>query len=287
MKRESWVVSPEGSVQVSELAQGHKQALRPLWALIEQERRLVQEQVKQLARAALEPVLLASAEQVVGPAHPGRQSGGVRRHGRQLGMVRLGGLRVRLLKPRLRERGRGEGAEVEIPAYVAMQSDEARRERVLSILLREVSARNYLAVATKLARCCGVPKRAMSKHLAEASARTLCALSEPRLKRRGLCVILIGERDFGRHHVIAAVGVQRNGKMHVLGIREGTAAARRLVDDLVARGVRGDSKRLFVVTGSRVLRTPLEIAYGVGGSAAGIGRVPTLAAVLRYLPRQS
>jgi len=45
-------------------------------------------------------------------------------------------------KPRLR-RGRERGAEIEIPAYEAMQHDGRLGERVQEILMRNVSTRNY------------------------------------------------------------------------------------------------------------------------------------------------
>jgi len=48
---------------------------------------------------------------------------------------------LRVKKPRLR-RGRERGAEVEIPAYEAMQHNGRLGERVLEILMRNVSTRN-------------------------------------------------------------------------------------------------------------------------------------------------
>ena len=54
-------------------------------------------------------------------------------------------------KPRLRRKGAGEGAEVAVPAYVAMQSDERLREKLLSILIRGVSTRSYREVVPEMA----------------------------------------------------------------------------------------------------------------------------------------
>jgi len=63
---------------------------------------------------------------------------------------------VRVQKPRLRRKGGGKGAEVAIPAYGAMQSDESLRERVLSIIMRGVSTRNYQEVLPEVAQRAGV-----------------------------------------------------------------------------------------------------------------------------------
>jgi putative transposase len=51
--------------------------------------------------------------------------------------------------------------------------------------------------------------------------------------------------QFGAHHVLAAVGVDTDGKKHVLGMREGasenTEVTTALLQDLVERGL--DPKR--------------------------------------------
>jgi len=103
-----------------------------------------------IGRATLEAVLLMSAEQVAGPHHPGKARGPVRRHGWQRGVVTLSDRKVRVEKPRLRRKGPGVGAEVEVPAYAAMQADGRLRERILEILMHGVSTRSYREVLPEL-----------------------------------------------------------------------------------------------------------------------------------------
>ena len=56
------------------------------------------------------------------------------------------------------------------------------------------------------------------------------------------------------------------GRKHVLGVVEGAsenaAAARALLEDLVARGVKPGRRRLFVIDGSKALRAALDAVYG-------------------------
>ncbi len=93
------------------------QVLRPLLGLLERSEAAVDEVIEVVGRATAEALLLMSAEEVAGgPPHPGRAGGEVRRHGRQGGVVTLRERKVRVEKPRLRRKGSGAGAEVEVPA---------------------------------------------------------------------------------------------------------------------------------------------------------------------------
>jgi putative transposase len=71
---------------------------------------------------------------------------------------------------------------------------------------------------------------------------------------------------FGNHHVLAAVGVDREGCKHVLGLAEGASenevVARGLLEDLVQRGVKADRKYLLVIDGSKALRGAIDTVFG-------------------------
>jgi transposase-like protein len=237
-------------------------ALIPMVALIEQGRLAVEELVGKLGKAALEAVLQVSAEQVAGPAHPGKPAGAIRRHGQQGGVVALGAQKLRLRKPRLRRRGGGKGAEVPVPAYGAMQSDASLRKRLSLILLRGVSTRNYQEVVPEMASRCGVSKSAVSRKFAEASAQALKRLCERRFDEIDLLIIYLDGKDFGGHQVVSAIGVDLQGKKHVLGLTEGATenavVVKGLLEDLVERGVSPGRRRLFVIDGSKALRKAID-----------------------------
>jgi putative transposase len=61
--------------------------------------------------------------------------------GTQPGRVCLRERQLRVRKPRLRKKGRGEDKEVAVPAYEALQKDEVTGQRMLEILLNGVSTR--------------------------------------------------------------------------------------------------------------------------------------------------
>ena len=266
MRREYQITSRKGNAALRQFLAKEGAALLPMVRLIEQGQLAVEELVGQLGQAALEAVLAISAEQVAGPPHPGRPSGAIRRHGEQGGVVTLGGQKVRVRKPRLRDKAGGQGAEVAVPAYAVMQSDEGLRERMLSIVMRGVSTRNYQEVVPELAQRCGVSRSAVSRQLQEASAEALKELCERRFDDVDLLVIYLDGKDFAGHQVICAIGVDLQGKKHILGLSEGatenTVVVKELLEDLVARGVTPERKRLFVIDGSKALRKAIDDVFG-------------------------
>jgi putative transposase len=263
--------------------------LVPMVELIEQGRLAVEELVAQLGRAALEAVLAVSAEQVAGAPHPGRAGGAIRRHGEQGGVVALGAQRVRVRKPRLRHKAGGAGAEVAIPAYAAMQADEGLQARLLSILLRGVSTRNYRQVLPEMAGQCGVSRSAVSRQFAEASAQALQRLCERRFEEVELLVVYLDGKDFSGHQVVYAVGVDVEGRKHVLGLTEGATenavVVKGLLEQLVERGVAPGRRRLFVIDGAKALRKAIDEVYGPHNPVQRC-QVHKRRNVLGYLPKQ-
>jgi putative transposase len=273
------IASRKDSRQLRQFLAQQGQALLPMVELIEQGRLAVEELVGELGRAALEAVLLVSAEQVAGPPHPGRPGSAIRRHGQK----------VRVQKPRLRRRGGGEAAEVAVPAYAAMQADEGLRERLLSILLRGVSTRNYQQVLPEMVDRCGVSRSAVSRQFAQASAQALQRLSERRFDEVELLIVYLDGKDLGGHQVVYAVGVDVEGRKHVLGLTEGATenavVVKGLLEDLVERGVRPERRRLFVIDGSKALRKAIDQVYGRDNPVQRC-RVHKLKNVLGYLPAE-
>ena len=72
-------------------------------------------------------------------------------------------------RPRLRKKGQGEEGEVPIPAYETMRQDGKLGSRMLEILLRGVSTRQYRAVLPEMAETVGVSRSSVSREAMEAS----------------------------------------------------------------------------------------------------------------------
>jgi transposase-like protein len=254
------------------------QLLLPMVQLIEEAELAVDELIDVMGRATIQAVLQMSAEQVVGPKRRGKrdETRSVHWYGSQPGVVSLSNRKLRVRKPRLREKGRGEGGEVVIPAYQAMRSDRRLSERMLEILLAGVSTRKYGAVVPEMAEAVGVSKSSVSRETIEAGERKLRELAERRFDDRDILIIYLDGIELGAHHVIGAVGVDSDGQKHVLGLREGASenatVVRGLLEQLVERG------------GSKALRKAIDQVYGSGNPVQRC-RNHKMRNVLRHLPK--
>jgi putative transposase len=265
LKRSYHTLSTQGPTNAKKLAEflsRNGQALLPMVDLIEQSRLVVDELIDVAGRATIEAVLELSAYQVAGPRTPGRRREEVGWHGRQRGRVCLKERKLGVDKPRLRGKS---GGEVPIPAYEAMQDARLGR-RMLDVLLRGISTRQYQNVLPEMADTCGVSKSNVSREAIEAGTESLAALLERRFDDIDLLVIYIDGMVFGDHHVISAVGVDDAGHKHVLGIQQGAtenaAAVEDLLQHLVARRVQVKAKVLFVIDGAKALRAAINQAFG-------------------------
>jgi len=263
------------------------QALLPLVELIEQSKLAVDELIDVLGRAQVEAVLRLSAERIAGPPHPGKKGGEIGWHGREEGTVCLRERKLRVKRPRLRKKGQGKAGEVPVPAYERMRSEAKLGDRMLEILLRGVSTRQYGAVLPQMAETVGVSRSNVSREAVEASEQELRRLCERRLEELELLILYLDGVIFGEHHVLVAVGVDEKGHKHVLGIAEGAsenqAVAKGLLEDLVGRGLQTERKYLFVIDGSKALRAAIDAVFGTENAVQRC-RQHKVENVMGYLP---
>ena len=303
MKRAYQVVERKNSQALTEFLAGEGSALLPFVELIQRTEWAVDELVVAAGRSAIEAVLTLSAQQIAGAKHPGQSrrtsgrpgaageprppaadhlseaaNGGeqgppsgagneaIGWHGQQRGVVQLAERKLRINKPRLRRQGKKVGGEVTIPAYTAMQSSSGVGGRLLDILMRGVSTRNYTVVLPEMAETVGIAKSSVSREFMEASEKALKELLERRFEDKDILIIYLDGLVLGGHHVVAALGVDPQGVKHVLGLSAGASenatVVKGLLEDLVSRGVKPGRRRLFVIDGSKALRSAIDAVYG-------------------------
>ena len=270
MKRSYHTIDKQGKVgdrKLTEFLVHNGQALLPMLELIEQSRMAVDELIDVMGRASIEAVLELSARQVAGSPQQGKmREGDIGWHGTQRGRVYLKERQLRVNKPRLRRKGRGAGKEVPVPVYEALQKETATGERMLQILLNGVSTRRYQRVIPGMADTVGVSKSTVSRETVEASEAALEQLMERRFDEVELLIIYIDGMHFGDQCVLAAVGVDLQGRKHVLALREGATenaeAAKDLLQHLVDHGIDPTRRRLFIIDGSKALRTAINAVFG-------------------------
>jgi len=117
-----------------------------------------------------------------------------------------------------------------------------------------------------MAETAGVSKSAVSRRVVEASEAEVEALLSRRFDDLKLLVIYVDGLIFGDYTMIGAVGVDSEGRKHVLDIREGatenSTVITELLEDIVSRGVDPKRKMLFVIDGSKALRAAINAVFG-------------------------
>lgn len=212
-------------------------------------------------RAQVELLLEASAQEVAGARTPGRKRA-ICWYGSQPGRVALRERKLAVRRPRLRRGNR----EVPIPVYEQCRQDGGLGQRMLDIVMRGVSTRQYPAVLPEMADSVGISRSAVSRQAQEASGAELRKLLERPLGELDLLILYLDGLCFGDHHVISAVGVDSQGNKHVLGVQAGAtenaAAVEDLLQNLIGRGLDPRRRYLFVIDGSKALRAAVRKLFG-------------------------
>ena len=267
MNQSYQIIDPSNSQALTEALSKNGQLLLPMLKLIEDARMAVDQAIDVSGRATIQALLLLSAQELAGEKHPGKASGDIRWHGTQSGVVHLAERKLRVTKPRLRKKGPGgQGAEVPIPVYEALQKSGPTSQRMLEILLSGVSTRRYQDVLPEMAQSVGISKSSVSREAIAASEQQLKELLEKDLSETTILVIYLDGIQFGKHHVLCAVGVDPQGYKHVLGLAAGASenatVVKELLESLVARGLDPKVPRLFVIDGAKALRAGIDSVFG-------------------------
>jgi transposase-like protein len=200
--------------------------------------------------------------------------------------VVLGGRKIALRRPRVRS----NGAEVPLPTFQLMASEDPLNRRVVEQMLVGVATRQYARSleplpSTMPAR--GVSKSAVSRRFVVKTAAQLAAWRSTALDAIDLVALLIDGVHIGEHCIIVALGIDHTGSKHALGLWDGStenaAVCQSLLADLQSRGLRTDRSLLVILDGSKALHKAVTQTFG---SAALIHRcqVHKLRNILEHLP---
>jgi transposase-like protein len=186
------------------------------------------------------------------------------RWGGQAGSVVIGNQRVRVKKPRVRSKAKGQ--EVMLPVYERFQDPNIFDETVFREGLKKVSQRDFSEGLPKIASSFGFTKSSVSRRWIRSTQKKLEELNSRDLRSLGIVAVFIDGKRFAKHGVVIALGVTEGGRKYVLGIyqsdTENSSACLNLLNDLEERGLPSENL-LFVVDGGSGLNKALEIKYAV------------------------
>lgn len=216
--------------------------------------------------AHVREVLEAEREAVCGPRYRHDEERSAYRTGHVRSSLVLGGRRVRVRRPRVRTT---TGEEVVLPSWGAWSVQDPLEARAVEQMLVGVSTRKYSRSVEPLPEEVagwGTNKSAVSERFVRGTEKQLRALLERDLSGLDLKVLYRDGVHFREHVVVAGVGVDGEGKKHVLGLWEGAtengATCTALLEDLVERGVRTARAILVVIDGSKALYKAVRAIFG-------------------------
>lgn len=216
--------------------------------------------------AALTAVLEEERTQIVGPryAHlPARQA---HRAGTAPGELVMGGRRVQVRRPRARTL---DGKEVQLPSWTTFGAEDPLHERAVEQMLVGVTTRRYARSLEPLPM--NVPSRgtsrsAVSRRFVAATERQMAEWLGRDLGALDLGVVMIDGVHIDEHVLLVALGIDADGKKHVLGVREGATenavGCTALLADLRDRGLHTDRPTLVVIDGSKALAKAVRNVFG-------------------------
>jgi putative transposase len=199
----------------------------------------------------------------VGPRHHPEAASRCLRWGQQSGFVMFAGQKVPVTRPRVRTR---EGEEVALDNYARLQHDGRRQRAVHEGIVAGLTSRNYHRAVESVLDGYGIEKSSVSREFVAASAAQLKKLCERKLDGLDLVAMLIDGIHLGKQVLVVALGIESNGKKHVLGLWQGatenTVVVKDLLEDLVTRGLDPQRRYLFVIDGAKALRAAIERVFG-------------------------
>lgn len=190
----------------------------------------------------------------------GQQS--AHRHGHQPGYVVYAGRKLELKRPRVRSKEQGE---LPLQSYQAFQQEGRMQRAVARKLMRHCSTRNYEGALDECLEGYGIKRSSVSRHFKVSTAAELKELLE-RPVPTDLLALMLDAKYFTRQCIIVALGIDKEGRKHVLGLWEGatenTTVVKGLLEDLVARGLDPQHKLLVVMDGGKALRKAVHLVFG-------------------------
>jgi putative transposase len=190
------------------------------------------------------------------------------RHGRESGSVALGGRRLPVTRPRVRD---ADGAgELPLPSYELFRSTEVLGRLAMERMLVGLSTRRYPLglepVGTEVtARAGGTTRSSVSRRFVAATETALAELLACRLDDLELVALLLDGVHFGESCCVVALGIDLQGVKHPLALVEGSTENATLVRGLLVglreRGLDVTRPTLVVIDGAKALRAAVREVF--------------------------
>jgi len=166
-------------------------------------------------------------------------------------------------RPRLRGKDK---KEIPLATYEAFRDPQGMRESVLKNMILGISSRDYEEAVSGFLKGYGIKKSSVSRHFVKATAEQMRGFLERDLSGLDLIAIFIDGIEFKGHLLIVAMGLDRDGRKHILGLCQGASenaeVCKSLLEDMARRGLNTGKDYLFVLDGAKALRSATARMFG-------------------------
>jgi transposase-like protein len=226
------------------------------------------EMVESLSRDAgmllIQAVMQSECERMAGRKHTRNPNRGAYWWGEEEGSVCYDQRKVPVLRPRMRSTDGKR--EIPLETYTAMRSDKGMRSAIARGVILGLSNQGYEESVGQFLKGYGIKRSSVSRHFVQATGQQMREFMERDLSALDLCAIFIDGIEFKGHLLVVALGLDKDGRKHILGLREGATENREvcvsLLEDMVRRGLDASRDYLFVLDGSKALRSAVTRVFG-------------------------
>ena len=180
--------------------------------------------------------------------------------------VVLGGQRIDIRRPRVRALDAGE---VPLPTFAWAAGVDPLNTATMTAIAAGVSTRRYAKTVDRLPpdeHSSATSSSAVSRRFVALSQQQLDGWLQRKLDKLDLSGVMIDGIHFRDSVILVALGIDAKGNKHVLGLREGSTEATRVVrsllSDLIDRGLDAQRMRLWVIDGGKALRKAIVETFG-------------------------
>ena len=188
------------------------------------------------------------------------------RGGTTASQVVLGGQRIAVRRPRARSMTEGELA---LCSFEWAAGGDPLDAATMAAIAAGVSTRRYASTQEPVPAAHqprAASKSAVSRRFVQLSQEQLALWLARPIGELDLPVVMIDGIHFRDRVILLALGIDAQGNKHVLGLREGSTEATRVVasllSDLVERGLDAQRMRLWVIDGGKALRKAIAQTFG-------------------------
>lgn len=220
----------------------------------------------ELSRRAIEWLMQRETHELAGErySHDKPEDGRYSRWGSNPGSVAVGGQRVRVDVPRVRD---NEQETTQSPAiYSKLRQMQEPPLHIMQALMRGLGTRQYKETAEVLIESFGLSKSTLSEAFVEHSREVLEAFLDRRLDDETYVAMFIDGKVLQHQSMVIAIGVTDKGVKRTLGLTQATTenaqAINVMLRDMIARGLDFERGLLCVIDGGTGLRKAIEDVFG-------------------------